>query len=107
MQLRKARVCLDCEEVHDADSCPVCASQAFAYLTQWLRVEERRKRKRLPAEGPSRPHMKRVLFGSGVLGLLAFSVVKWARSDVASHEKPEGQDTSSRRHVDHVMSKTE
>jgi hypothetical protein len=42
MQLRFARVCLDCEEVHDAQQCPVCASETFAFLTRWVPVEERR-----------------------------------------------------------------
>ena len=30
MQLRNARLCLDCEEVHDAQQCPACASAMFA-----------------------------------------------------------------------------
>jgi hypothetical protein len=42
MQLRVARVCLDCEEVHDAQKCPVCASETFAFLTRWVPVDERR-----------------------------------------------------------------
>ena len=42
MQLRVARVCLDCEEVHDAQHCPVCASEMFAFLTRWVPVDERR-----------------------------------------------------------------
>jgi hypothetical protein len=42
MQLKIARVCLDCDEVHDAQHCPVCASEAFAYLTRWVPAPERR-----------------------------------------------------------------
>ena len=42
MQLRIARVCLDCDEVHDVQRCPVCASDAFAYLTRWVPAPERR-----------------------------------------------------------------
>jgi hypothetical protein len=42
MQLRVARVCLDCEEVHEAQQCPVCASESFAFLTRWVPVDERR-----------------------------------------------------------------
>jgi hypothetical protein len=41
MQLRAARLCLDCEEVHDAQQCPACASEAFAYLTRWVPSPER------------------------------------------------------------------
>ncbi len=36
MQLRNARLCLDCEEVHDAAHCPVCASESFAFITRWV-----------------------------------------------------------------------
>jgi hypothetical protein len=80
MQLRRARVCLDCEEVHDAQSCPVCASEAFAFLSNWVHVEERRKTKRLRLVTILRPTwLQKVVFGSGVLGLLTFSVFRWAR----------------------------
>ncbi|MGH9140470.1 MAG: hypothetical protein ACRD2I_04930 [Vicinamibacterales bacterium] len=36
MQLRLARLCLDCEEIHDQQSCPVCSSESFAYITRWI-----------------------------------------------------------------------
>jgi hypothetical protein len=51
MQLRVARLCLDCEELFVGDKCPVCASDRFAFLTTWLPVEERRKWRR-PAPKP-------------------------------------------------------
>jgi hypothetical protein len=43
MQLRVARLCLDCEELHVAASCPVCASERYAFLSTWLPSEERRR----------------------------------------------------------------
>ena len=46
MQLRSARLCLDCEEVHDANVCPACASEIFAYITRWIPAPERRTRAR-------------------------------------------------------------
>ncbi len=46
MQLFVARLCLDCDEVYDAQSCPVCGSEAFAYLTRWVPAPERRTRAR-------------------------------------------------------------
>jgi len=52
MQLRMARLCLDCENVHDEYQCPVCASDHFTYLTRWVPVPERRERPR-PAVKPS------------------------------------------------------
>ena len=48
MQLRNARLCLDCEEVHDAQQCPACASETFAFMTRWVPVPERRGRPRAP-----------------------------------------------------------
>jgi hypothetical protein len=36
MQLRNARLCLDCEEVHDAAHCPACTSESFAFITRWV-----------------------------------------------------------------------
>jgi hypothetical protein len=54
MQLREARLCLDCEELHTAERCPVCASEAFAFVTRWLPVDERRsaRTRRPPAAAP-------------------------------------------------------
>ena len=46
MQLRVARLCLDCEELHVDSTCPVCASERYAFLSSWLPSEERRRRRR-------------------------------------------------------------
>ena len=42
MQLRIARLCLNCEEIHSAAHCPICASESFAYLSRWIPPEDRR-----------------------------------------------------------------
>jgi hypothetical protein len=73
MQLRTARLCLDCEEVHESQECPVCLSEAGVYLTRWIPPEERRTR-RFPsaikvtpvARDPAR-WVKRGVFGLAVL----------------------------------------
>ena len=58
MQMRVARLCLDCEELHTDNSCPRCASESYAFLSTWLQVEERRRWRRPKAtvaatsEGP-------------------------------------------------------
>ena len=36
MRLMTARLCLDCEEVHDEQHCPICGSESFAFLTRWV-----------------------------------------------------------------------
>jgi hypothetical protein len=36
VQLTTARLCLNCDEIHDAQACPVCVSETFVYLTRWV-----------------------------------------------------------------------
>jgi len=50
MQLRNARLCLDCDEVHDEGQCPICASESFAFIKRWVPASERRGRPRPPDE---------------------------------------------------------
>jgi hypothetical protein len=54
MQLRTARLCLDCEEVHEAQQCPACASETFVFITRWVPAPERRQKPR-SAEPPPAP----------------------------------------------------
>jgi hypothetical protein len=88
MQLRTARLCLDCEEVHDAMRCPSCASETFTYITRWIPAPERRNRVRpttspeaevyrnLVAKESASPGTKRMLKG-GVVGLTALGLAGW------------------------------
>jgi hypothetical protein len=85
MQLRVARLCLDCEEIHDAQQCPVCASETFAFMTRWLPAPERRQAPRPPDQNaPESERLEafrtftrgRVLTG-GALGLATLGVVSW------------------------------
>ena len=85
MQLPIARLCLDCDEVHSAQHCPVCASEAFAYLTRWVPAPERRMRPRpttspaadvyreLTSPDPAPPSRGRLLMRS-TLGVTAIAV---------------------------------
>jgi hypothetical protein len=38
MELRNARLCLDCEEVHDQPRCPICGSETFSFISRWIPV---------------------------------------------------------------------
>jgi hypothetical protein len=77
MQLRVARLCLDCEEIHAARVCPRCTSETFALISRWVPAPERRARPRsetpeadtyreLLAENPE-PHSSRKWLKGGAL----------------------------------------
>jgi hypothetical protein len=92
MQLRTARLCLDCEEVHEAQQCPSCASETFAYISRWVPAPERRTRPRTPEpvdpealdtyremlapESEKRSRGWRLVRG-GAVGLAAVGVAGW------------------------------
>jgi hypothetical protein len=42
MKLNTARLCLDCDEVHDEAQCPSCASESFAFIKRWVKAPEAR-----------------------------------------------------------------
>ena|SRR5437773_3532067 len=105
MQLHVARLCLDCNEIHDAQSCPLCGSEAFAYLTRWVPAPERRMRARpvtspeaevyreLIAPTPSVSRRGRLLQRSALgLGVLAMAGWAWRnnnrRRDSAANVAP-------------------
>jgi hypothetical protein len=87
MQLQAARLCLDCEEVHEGQQCPICASESFAAMTRWVPSAERRGRPR-PAVAPEAaayrvfagqepPSRGRQLLKQGALGLTAVGLIGW------------------------------
>jgi hypothetical protein len=93
MQLHAARLCIDCQEVHDSQTCPVCSSESFAYISRWIPAPERRLTprpevptdvdtyRRLISGEPSPPAaarwLKRGVFGFAALGAAAYA---WKRS---------------------------
>lgn len=50
MRLVNARLCLDCEEVHEQQHCPICGSESFAFMTRWVTPSDT-----IAAEAPGRP----------------------------------------------------
>jgi len=40
MHLSVARLCLDCQEIHEGDRCPVCTSEAFGFMTRWVKIDD-------------------------------------------------------------------
>src|SRR5262245_17840924 len=89
MQLHIARLCLDCNEVHDEQNCPVCGSEAFAYLSRWVPAPERRVRRR-PTTSPEADVYRELvtseraapgkgrLLRRGALGLTTLALAGWA-----------------------------
>ena len=77
MQLRVARLCMDCEEIHGEQRCPVCASETFVYLARWIPAEERRTRRR-PARTvtPEKPQVTRWA-QRGAIGVAAVALSRW------------------------------
>jgi hypothetical protein len=106
VQLRIARLCHDCEEVHADQQCPVCASETFTFITRWVPVPERRKRPR-PTSSPEAEiyrqltrsddqppatgrFLKRAAVGLTALGIAGWL---WGRSKPADRESnPDDRD---------------
>jgi hypothetical protein len=102
MQLRNARLCLDCEEVHDAAHCPVCASESMAFISRWVPAPERRARPRPPEpvdpEGletykellDDRRQAQWRVVRQGAMGLALFGVAGWLWQRRDSQGTPTG-----------------
>ena len=76
MQLPSARLCLNCEEVHDAQTCPMCASETFVYLTRWVPHSQPEFRPVVrPIVAPT--VLQRVVLGGGAISLIGFGLYRW------------------------------
>jgi hypothetical protein len=90
MKLPNARLCLDCDEVHDEPHCPACASESFAFLKRWVaapergrtpvtneeRIEKAATYRALLAADPDPTLTKRLIRGS-VAGLAVLGAAGW------------------------------
>jgi hypothetical protein len=106
MQLRLARLCLDCEEIHDQQSCPVCSSESFAYITRWIPQPDGLTRPK-PTSPPEAAETYRELINPspptsaarqwakrGAVALGALGLASWAWRQKSSSES---RTTSNRR----------
>jgi predicted nucleic acid-binding Zn-ribbon protein len=99
MQLHTARLCLDCQEVHEGQTCPVCGSESFAYISRWIPAPERRAQPRPVAEPPEADTYRRLLYPErnqppasrwlkrGAFGLAAVSAAAWMLKRNADTDK--------------------
>jgi hypothetical protein len=103
MKLDAARLCLDCDEIHEEQNCPSCSSEAFAFVTRWVKTsgEHRVERRAAPVvqqpttvhpartpeqieayrqliEGKPETGTGRGLLTKGVFGIAAVSLLGWA-----------------------------
>jgi hypothetical protein len=96
MQLRSARLCLDCEELHEEPQCPICASEAFVFLTRWVPVDERRVRNRPGARQASPPARVSRLVKGGAVGLAVLATARWLlRNPPGQSPSPGPDDTAA------------
>jgi hypothetical protein len=105
VNLRVARVCLDCDEVHDAQTCPICASESFAFVSRWVPVPERRNRSR-PAKSEDAEAYDQLVnprpagsltskIAKGALGLATITAAGWLWQRIAAIDKGTTTDTSA------------
>lgn len=102
MRLDDARLCLDCEEIHDEQECPACGSEAFAFLKRWIKSAGDGVRRRAEsgssaatagrplasreqldawrqiADGAPPPRRRGALVARGLVGLAAMGLAGWA-----------------------------
>ena len=90
MKLSTARLCLDCDEIHDEYRCPACTSETFAYMTRWV-PEPDRPRRPGPTTSPEAEVYRALvkdeddgtpgrggrILRHGVVGLAAVGVLGW------------------------------
>ena len=107
MKLHVARLCLDCEEIHDEQACPLCGSASFGYISRWIPAPERRTRPRPVITSPTADTYRELLapdqarsdksrwLRRGVVGVTAVSLAGWIwRRKLAENRretKSEGQ----------------
>jgi hypothetical protein len=80
MELRSAKLCLDCEEVHADQMCPVCASESFAYLTRWIPVGDRPQVRRSQPVTPAPldpPNSSLRWARRGAAGVVLVAISQW------------------------------
>jgi hypothetical protein len=100
MQLRAARLCMDCEEIHDSQKCPACGSETFAYISRWIPTPERRQQpgpqeaaeayRELLSPAPPAPGLARWL-RRGAVGMAAVAAVGWAWQRRRGTPSPTGE----------------
>jgi hypothetical protein len=74
LDLKRARLCLDCEMLFEGPRCPACASESYVPVTRWIRPTDRRavEQPTPPAPPPAKSRgllRKSIYVGIGAFGL--------------------------------------
>jgi hypothetical protein len=106
MQLRDARLCADCDEVHDAQQCPHCASERFSYLSRWVPLPPDRMRARPTTSpeaevyrqliNPENSQPSRGILRHGLMGVAAAGVLGWLWQSASRARTPKPTDGNER-----------
>ena len=96
MQLQTARLCLDCEEIHESQQCPACSSHAFGYVSRWVPLALPPARRIAPPETREHQAYRRLLapprsrtvawglLAHGAIGVTVLSAARWLLQKNAS-----------------------
>ena len=75
MKLQRARLCIDCEELHEEQQCPVCASEVFVFVTQWVPARTPRPQSP-PQPSPGYSNTQKAV-GIGIAGVGLWGLAQW------------------------------
>ena len=53
--LEKARICLECDTIHDLPTCPECGCASYYYLANWIKPHREPRPAPQPAAPPEPP----------------------------------------------------
>ncbi|MBI3696860.1 MAG: hypothetical protein HY238_18740 [Acidobacteria bacterium] len=76
IELKRARLCLDCEMIFEGAACPACTSGSFVPVTRWIRPTELTELVQPAPLPPPAPKPRRLLRKSLYVGLGAYGVWK-------------------------------
>ena len=79
MQLHLARLCLDCEDIHEASACPLCASESWIYLSRWIPRERRSGASSGDRFAPPLRVSRKAAATYGIAGVAVAGALEWAR----------------------------
>ncbi len=75
VNLRRARLCLDCEMIFEGPRCPACTSESFVPITRWIRPTDRPVERRVESP-PAPPKPRHALRKTLYVGLGAYGAWK-------------------------------